>query len=114
MENSQEHVSNWIESHRNKSILISKKEDGDLDQVDLQLDKVSLGQLKEKDPDEYLSMNTLLLHGAGSIQSGVHSGVLPQDVYEIPITNQWVVKELGDTLEIRTERAIYTIKPKVE
>jgi hypothetical protein len=112
MQYSQEHVSNWIEAYKNKAILISKKEDGDLDQVDLQLDKVSLGKLREKDPDEYVSMSTLLLHGQGNIHSGGHSGALPQDVYEIPLTDGWLVKEMEDRLEIKTERAIYTIEPK--
>lgn len=112
MQYSQEHVSNWIEAYKNKAITISKKEDGDLDEVDLHLEKVSLGQLKEKDPDEYLSMETLLLHGQGNIHSGGNSGSLPQDIYEIPLTDGWLVKEMDGRLELKTERAVYTIQPK--
>lgn len=112
MEHSQEHVSQWLESLQNKAILICKREDGDLDEVDIQLQKVTIGKLKEEDPDEYVALKTLLLHGEGTIQSGRHEGPLPQDVYEIPYTDQWIVKEMGNSLEIKTERAIYTIQPK--
>jgi hypothetical protein len=112
MQYSQEHVSNWIEAYKDKAIIINKKEDGDLDQVELQLEKVSLGKLNEEDPDEYVSMETLLLHGEGIIHSGGHSGSLPLDAYEIPLTDGWLVKEMEDRLEIKTERAVYTIQPR--
>jgi hypothetical protein len=112
IQHSQEHVSNWIGAFKDKAIIISKKEDGDLDQVELQLEKVSLGKLNEKDPDDYVSMETLLLHGKGNIHSGEHSGSLPLDAYEIPLTDGWFVKEMEDRLEIKTERAIYTIQPR--
>lgn len=111
MQYSQEHVSNWIETYKDKAIIISKKEDGDLDQVELQLEKVSLGKLNEEDPDEYVSIETLLLHGEGIIHSGGNSGSLPLDAYEIPLTDGWLVKEMEQGLEIKTERAVYTIQP---
>jgi hypothetical protein len=112
MELSQEHVSHWLEAYQDKTIQICKNEDGDLDEVDIKLQKVTIGKLKVEDPDDYVALNTLLLHGKGTIRSGGNDGSLPQNVYEIPLTDQWIVREQGNQLEIKTERAIYTIEPK--
>jgi hypothetical protein len=105
-------LTNWLETQVARNLLIEKKEDGDLDRVELNLEKVSIGRLEEKDPDEYVSREAILLHGEGTIRSGGHEGPLPLDAYEIPITNSLTTSAMGNSMEITTERAIYTIQPQ--
>ena len=105
-------VTQWISQQDNKrSFLISKEEDGDLDQVALNLEEVRLGHLESPDPDGYLSPQSLLFHGQGTILSESKSGPLPQGVFEIPLFGTWITQNKGNSFQIRTERGIYTIQP---
>jgi len=103
-------VIQWLENHVNASVVITKLEDGDQDQVNLHLDKVSVGHLREKDPDEYVAKEAILLQGEGMIQSGGHTASLPLDAYEIPITDQMKASVDSNRLQIVTERAKYSLQ----
>ncbi len=103
-------VTNWINQQENKSILISKEEDGDLDQVLLDIEEVSLETLERPDPDGYVSPQSLLFRGEGTVVSDTEVR-LPQDVYEIPLYGTWITQNKGTSFQIRTERGLYTIQP---
>jgi hypothetical protein len=112
-------LSAWFEAQSGKSFLISKEEYligkdeiGDLDQIELHLDRVTLGRF-QNDPDDYVSPVFIQLHGQGTIRTDEESAVLPQDVYEIPLDSSWSMSETGKALQIKTERAIYTIRPYI-
>jgi len=107
MESPISEIQNWMESKAGQTFLIRKEEDGDLDQIHLQLDKIAIGEQKSVDPDGYVAPKTLLFHGQGTINNGQP---LPQNVYEIPLSGSWVSNEQGDELQIKTERAVYTIQ----
>lgn len=105
-------ITDWINQQDNKrSFLISKEEDGDLDQVALDLEEVRLGHLDHADPDGYLSPQSLLFRGQGTIMTESKAGPLPQDVYEIPLFGTWITQNKETSFQIRTERGIYTIQP---
>lgn len=106
-----EQVTDWMQSQNRSSYLISKEEEGDLDQVALELSQISLGKLEVPDPDGYLAPQTLLLHGKGTVLNGPSQGPLPQDVFEIPLFGTWVTQDKGDHFLIQTERGVYTIQP---
>ncbi|WP_134700194.1 hypothetical protein [Ammoniphilus sp. YIM 78166] len=103
-------VTNWINQQEKKSILISKEEDGDLDQVLLDIEEVSIGTLEQPDPDGYVSPQSLLFRGEGTIVNNTKDP-LPQDVYEIPLYGTWITQNKGTSFQIRTERGLYTIQP---
>lgn len=105
-------VSQWLDAHKDNGLIIHKEEDGDFDQIELRLEKVSRGRLKEKDPDDYVPAETLLLHGDGTIIGEDIPAPLSQGVYEIPLTEGWKVEEIGNILHIQTDRASYAIQPK--
>lgn len=112
MKLSVQEVTQWLNEHQNHELLIRKKEDGDIDETELLLHKVSIGHLEKEDPTEYLATETVLLHGEGIVISDQSRASLPQGVYEIPINEHWKIKENGDYMEIETDRAIYTIQAK--
>lgn len=103
-------LTEWLNLHTNRMCTIQKEEDGDIDAVELKLNRVSLGKMERKDPDDYVENEALLLHGEGSIQSGGQQAPLPLDAYEIPLTDTLMLEEQQDVLKVTTERAIYTIR----
>jgi hypothetical protein len=117
MQQSFDQVVNWLDSQVGKTVVLTKKElsigkneVSDLDQVQLQLEKVSMRQLERKDPDNYLAEQTLMLHGNGSIQGGTKAERIPQGVYEIPLYGSIAAQQADDGMQIATERAIYNIR----
>ncbi|MBP1930585.1 hypothetical protein [Ammoniphilus resinae] len=108
MESPISEIQKWMESMTGQTVLIKKEEDGDLDQVHLRLDKLTVGRQQSDDPDGYVLPQALLFHGQGTINNGES---LPQNVYEIPLSNSWLSEEQGNLLHIKTERAVYTIQP---
>lgn len=105
-----EQVKQWLEMQNHRTLLISKEEKGDLDQVELQLSDISIGKLEENDPDGYVSPQSLLLHGQGTVVNGSKQEHLPQDVYEIPLFGTWIAQRKENQFQIRTERGVYTIQ----
>jgi hypothetical protein len=102
-----EQVETWINTKQSPSFTISKEEHGDLDQININIEKVSLGTQPVVDPDGYVAEQALLLHGQGSLINGAP---LPQNVYEIPLFGTWVTHDKGSRMQIETERAVYTIQ----
>jgi hypothetical protein len=99
----------WLTPWEGKEIQIVKEEEGDQDIVHLHLEQVDVGENKKNDPDGYVSPKALLLHGTGVVNEKDHQEHLPQDVFEIPITDQINVTRANQYILIQSERASYTI-----
>lgn len=104
-----EEVCSWFEANMEKSIIIKKEEQKDIDRIEIELQDVGLMSFSDT-VDEYLSKQAILLRGNGSIET--HDGNkqnLPEDSYEIPYRESFhgVRNEKG--IEIQTESANYFI-----
>jgi hypothetical protein len=99
---------NWLEGQTNNSLFIQKKEDGDLDQVRLQLSEVGY-RSDYRSIDGYTDGTALVLHGNGSIITDSAESPLPQDSYVIPISGLSVSKASEDGVIIQTDRAHYSV-----
>ncbi|HJV47124.1 MAG TPA: hypothetical protein VJ824_15505 [Bacillota bacterium] len=100
-------VESWIHSKHCPTFLVSKEENGDLDQVQMNIQGITLKGAERVDPDGYVAAQALLLHGQGSFVNG---GELPQNVYEIPLLGTWITQDKGNRMQIETQRAVYTIQ----
>lgn len=116
VENEIHQVADWLDAQKGRSLFIRKEElpignQGikDIDEVQLQLDNISMRQIERQDPDNYLANYELLLHGQGIIQSDRGEMPIPQNVYEIPLFGSFVTRNAQNELYIETEKAIYTI-----
>ncbi|HUC90831.1 MAG TPA: hypothetical protein VMS09_02255 [Paenibacillus sp.] len=103
-------VTEWLEAHRDQTLLITKREMDDLDRVKLHLDNSEFQQLAESESiDDYTDGVALLLHGEGAVLNGGGEHPLPQDTFVISMAGLSDAHALGDSLELTTERASYTI-----
>lgn len=92
-----------------KKAEIIKEEDGDQDRIRLQLQRISLGENRYQDPDDYVAKQALLLHGEGVVMQDEHQARLPQNVYEIPITENMKISQSINALTLQSDRALYHI-----
>lgn len=104
-------ITAWLQIHANQPLLIQKEEEGDIDQVEFQLEETTIGSLDQQDPDDYVANQALLLHGTGEVITEGHRSHLPQNVYEIPFDGQWGVDISEGRLMIKTDRGAYIIQP---
>lgn len=103
-------VTEWLEAHRDQTLLITKREMDDLDRVKLHLDNSEFQQPAESESiDDYTDGVALLLHGEGAVLNGGGERPLPQDTFVISMAGLSDAHALGDSLELTTERASYTI-----
>jgi hypothetical protein len=108
-------LSEWLESHKGKTLLIKKGELSaglqqvfDIDQVTLQLDHITVVS-NEQNVDDYIPNQELILHGNGSIQGPEGEKPLPQNAYEIPLYGKVHSMNEKDRLRVETEKAVYDI-----
>lgn len=106
-------IEQWIQERIGQYVSIQKIEEEDVDQVQLQLEGVRIGQQSVPDPDDYVSAQALILSGTGHIESAVQQALtleLPQNAYEVPITQDMMVEQANGMLQISTERAVYRLQ----
>ncbi|KHF41899.1 hypothetical protein [Halalkalibacter okhensis] len=110
-------LSEWFESHKGETLLIRKNELStglqqifDIDQVTLQLDRISVVN-NDSNIDDYIPSQELILHGEGNIKSAEGMKNLPQNAYEIPLFGRVVTSKENQGLKLETEKAIYEIYP---
>lgn len=109
-------LSDWLESNIGESLTIKKGELStgsneiiDLDQVNLQLKRVSLIS-NNQNIDEYIPSQEMVLHGEGKIKSDRRETYLPQNAYEIPLFGEINMTQVTNGLRLETEKAIYIIE----
>ncbi|WJH34323.1 hypothetical protein MJA45_17570 [Paenibacillus aurantius] len=113
MEQTLKSIKEWLESCKDRPLVIDKKEDGDLDSVTLQLNEVVVAVRNETHPDDYISERSLILQGEGKVE-GVpeEEAPLPQNLYEIPFNDKLESRQEAQSLLIRTDRAEYILRPE--
>lgn len=105
-----EQFNDLLKKWNDDKIKISKLEMDDLDQIVMQLEKVSY---KNEIPtiDGYEPIHTLQLNGLGMIHTENDvSEPLPSSFYEIPIENDTLYEFDGITFIISTDRGVYKIE----
>lgn len=94
------------------NIVLTKQEDGDIDTTMIALEKSSFVK-RGKTIDGYVSPVALQLRGKGTVPSSQEgTAPLPDDRYDIPLTDDFRIHRDDDTLCIETERAKYTVTRK--
>ncbi|MEI3614201.1 hypothetical protein [Pseudogracilibacillus sp. SO30301A] len=105
-----EQFNDLLKNWNNDQIKISKLEMNDLDEIVMQLEKVTY--LNEAPTiDGYEPVHTLQLNGHGIIQTDNNdSQPLPSSIYEIPLENDTLYEFNGTTFLISTDRGVYKIE----
>lgn len=101
-------LAQWFDAHLAEEISIHKHEDGDLDHAKLFLRKVGLAH--QRDPENYVAEQALILHGEGMLETATERLPIPLDMYEIPIDSNASFEQEGDSLLIATKRAKYRVQ----
>ncbi|KRF42284.1 hypothetical protein [Paenibacillus sp. Soil787] len=102
-------VCSWFEANKDKSIMIKKEDQQDIDQIEINVHEVGVVSFSDT-LDAYLSPKAIVLRGSGSIQT--HDGEkqsLPEDSYEIPFDGNFHGIQNEKGMEIQTDRASYMI-----
>lgn len=103
-----------IDQWAGRDILLTKEEDGDIDQTVMTLENASIVERKES-IDDYVSPTALQLHGEGYvIFDGERQAPLPNNAYDIPLTDNVHMHAGENTLFIETERAKYSVANVLE
>jgi hypothetical protein len=103
-------IMEWMQNQRTNAFLIRKDEQTDIDQIRIDVAKVEAKQFQTPDLDDYVSDQTILIHGEGTV-IGDMEAPLPQSVYEIPIEGSCTVHTDEALFQITTDRATYTFIP---
>jgi hypothetical protein len=103
-------MTDWLLGHVNETLMIRKDEDGDVDQVTLQLKKVTY-HAAQPEADDYVDDSRIILHGEGrvSIDGGGGAAELPRDSYEITLAGDCSASVRDNELHINTERASFRL-----
>lgn len=106
-----EELDRVLRSWRGRRLRVEKREQGDLDRVEMDLEEVTY--FKNDTIDDYVGRYVLQLQGAGTVRPGrgVAPASLPGRTFEIPLTTQDVYTLHEGNLEIRTPRAEYVLSP---
>lgn len=88
-------------------ISIRKEENGDLDQINIQLDKATFEQRDAQ--DDYLGDHILFIHGKAYSMESEKPVKLPTVLYEIPIDGIEGIQLDSDLVTFKTQRGTYAI-----
>ncbi|AOZ94428.1 hypothetical protein [Paenibacillus crassostreae] len=104
-------VTNWLNTHLDKTVIVQKIEQEDIDQVHIKLSQIDIRQTEEGS-DDYED-NAIILKGTGSTMNrDGNLEPLPQDTYEL-VTEDLSITDFGDEeIELNTARAKYTVSLK--
>ncbi|GIP37667.1 hypothetical protein J31TS4_09470 [Paenibacillus sp. J31TS4] len=109
MESTVQQIIVWLESKVNRTLQIRKEEQGDVDEVELKLDKVVLAVRNETHPDDYEARQSIILNGEGQIRGEDEPEPLPNNLYEVPFDDSIRWKSDGNGIHLQTNRASYAI-----
>lgn len=99
----------WLERHTGNTILIRKEEQGDLDTIEVRLDRIDYKQESGQGWDDYTDGSALLLHGTGQIIVEQDRHPLPGDTFVIPVKGLSEINLSDRELRFQTERASYRL-----
>lgn len=114
MVNPVQELTEWLESQKTQTLLITKEELAtgknevvDQDRVQLLLNKIDVRKINRHDEDGYLADDELILYGEGHIHSDKGEMELPQGVYEIPLYGEITAYSENNEMKVETEKANY-------
>lgn len=109
-----EELDRLLKSWQGRTIRIRKVEQGNLDEVALDLDQVRYSETRTL--DDYVGRYILELHGAGTVQpeEGSAPAALPGQAFEIPLTDDDRYILHRDHVELRTPRGSYHLWPETQ
>lgn len=101
-------LSEWLNEKIGQTLKIEKRENEDTDLVHFDLREI--GERDQDNPvDDYLE-RAFLLHGSGNIVNAEGESVpLPGDTYEIVLNDLEIGSQSEQSLELKNDRAVYTI-----
>ncbi|MFC5527849.1 hypothetical protein [Cohnella yongneupensis] len=99
---------NWLEDHRDQSLLIHKHEQDDSDHVRINLSGVDF-KPETASIDGYTDESALRLHGEGTVLNDGQSLPLSQNAYVIPVDGLTLMELLDTRMIMRTNIAEYTM-----
>jgi len=107
-----EELDRLLKSWQGQTIRIRKEEQGNRDEVELDLDQVRYS--KTRTLDDYVGRYVLELHGAGIVQpeEGAAPATLPGQAFEIPLTDDDRYILHHDHVELQTPRGSYRLWPE--
>ncbi|MFD2614768.1 hypothetical protein [Paenibacillus gansuensis] len=97
----------WFDGNVNRQITIRKEEDGDIDEVQLYLDRIQ--QVHADTIDGYTAKDRLLLIGSGTISAASSQEPIPGGVYEVPLTGSEITQQSESGLVLSSDRCKYTV-----
>ncbi|MFM9281862.1 hypothetical protein [Paenibacillus jiagnxiensis] len=109
MEPKLEDVTNWLNGHTNRSILIHKVESGNEDDVRMKLERAAVHSDSTHAIDDYTGGNVLCLYGKGTVINGQEELPLPQNAFLIPAAGIHQTGINDHSVQLSTERAQYSI-----
>lgn len=102
-------VSDWLDAHRDQTLLITKSEQGDIDRVRMKLSMSGYRAERPNPHDDYTDGDVLYLRGEGSVLTEERESPLPQDTFAIPVTGLRAADIADAGMRLTTERAEYSI-----
>lgn len=108
MNESLKSVTDWLNAHKQQTVMIRKQELEDTDQTRITLEDV---EYKPSTPmiDEYTEGDSLILHGSGAVVNEQGDIPLPQSTYQIYVDGLKHADVQDQQLSMETERAKYEI-----
>lgn len=96
-------INNWA-GHQ---ISIRKEENGDLDQINIQLEKATFEQRDAH--DDYIADHVMFLHGRAYSREDGESTELPSVLYEVPLEGITGINIDASVISFTTNRGQYAI-----
>ncbi|MWV43178.1 hypothetical protein GRF59_06000 [Paenibacillus sp. HJL G12] len=101
-------IQEWLEKHLQKTILIRKEEQGDLDETRVLLEGVEYKE-NVSTIDDYAEGSSLILHGPGKVLNEQGDIPLPQNTFQIYVDGLADCQAGEDGITMKTDRAKYFI-----
>lgn len=108
MNESLKSVTDWLNAHKQQTVMIRKQELEDIDQTRITLEDVEY-KPSTQTIDEYTEGDSLILHGSGAVVNEQGDIPLPQSTYQIYVDGLKHANVQDQQLSMETERAKYEI-----
>ncbi|GGE37384.1 hypothetical protein GCM10011391_15340 [Pullulanibacillus camelliae] len=103
-------VMSYLKAWQGSQILITKEEEGDIDQTVINLQRLDMENY-EHAFDDYLPQAALQLAGVGQTINEANSEPLPYGQFDIPLDQIHEIQCNPEEIFIKTDRGTYMISP---
>ncbi|MCM3785133.1 hypothetical protein M3231_19345 [Neobacillus mesonae] len=102
-------ITGWLDTHSGHLIRIQKKEQGDLDEVQMKVEQIGVHEDNTHAMDNYTGGDVLYIRGDGSVVQPEGNAALPGGTFLIPVAQLNQVHVDGNHLHLENERAAYDL-----